>query len=90
MLHGPPGTGKTLTAESIAELLRCPLYMVSTGELGTDARTLERELQNILEITQVWGALLLLDEADVFLEQRGTYDLHRNAMVGSKEDWLHH
>ncbi|KAL9114433.1 MAG: hypothetical protein Q9227_001514 [Pyrenula ochraceoflavens] len=82
VLHGPPGTGKTLTAEGIAELLKCPLYMVSTGELGTDARTLERELQNILEITQVWGALLLLDEADVFLEQRGTFDLHRNAMVG--------
>lgn len=27
VLHGPPGTGKTLTAEGIAELLKCPLYM---------------------------------------------------------------
>ena len=39
VLHGPPGTGKTLTAEGIAELLKAPLYMVSAGELGTDART---------------------------------------------------
>ena len=29
VLHGSPGTGKTLTAEGIAELLKCPLYMVS-------------------------------------------------------------
>jgi len=33
VLHGPPGTGKTLTAEGISELLKCPLYMVSAGEL---------------------------------------------------------
>lgn len=48
VLHGPPGTGKTLTAEGIADLLKCPLYMVSAGDLGTDPRTLEKELQNIL------------------------------------------
>lgn len=47
VLHGPPGTGKTLTAEGISELLKCPLYMVSAGELGTDPRTLEAELQKV-------------------------------------------
>lgn len=81
VLHGPPGTGKTLTAEGIAELLRCPLYMVSAGELGTDSRTLEFELQKILDIAHSWGAVLLLDEADVFLEKREVHDIHRNALV---------
>ncbi|KKY25123.1 putative aaa family atpase [Phaeomoniella chlamydospora] len=82
VLHGPPGTGKTLTAEGIAELLKAPLYMVSAGELGTDPRTLERELQNILDIAHSWGAILLLDEADVFLEKRSLHDIHRNSLVG--------
>jgi SpoVK/Ycf46/Vps4 family AAA+-type ATPase len=81
VLHGPPGTGKTLTAEGIAELLKCPLYMVSAGELGTDPRTLEGELNKILDIAHSWGAVLLLDEADVFLEKRTIQDIHRNALV---------
>lgn len=81
VLHGPPGTGKTLTAEGISELLRCPLYMVSAGELGTDPAKLEFELQKILDIAHSWGAVLLLDEADVFLEKREVHDIHRNALV---------
>jgi len=81
VLHGRPGTGKTLTAEGIADLLKCPLYMVSAGDLGTDPTRLEKELQNILDIAHSWGAILLLDEADVFLEQRSIHDIHRNALV---------
>lgn len=81
VLHGSPGTGKTLTAEGISELLRCPLYMVSAGELGTDPGKLELELQKILDIAHSWGAVLLLDEADVFLEKREVHDIHRNALV---------
>ncbi|MCJ1282180.1 hypothetical protein MMC26_001503 [Xylographa opegraphella] len=81
VLHGNPGTGKTLTAESISELLKCPLYMVSAGELGTNPRELEAELQKVLDIAHSWGAILLLDEADVFLEKRTVQDIHRNALV---------
>lgn len=81
VLHGPPGVGKTLTGESIAEFLRCPLYAVSSGELGTNAAQLERDLNRIMEITHAWGAILLLDEADVFLEARQPHDIHRNALV---------
>ncbi|OHW99646.1 AAA family ATPase [Colletotrichum incanum] len=81
VLHGPPGTGKTLTAEGISELLKCPLYMASAGELGTDSRYLESELQKILDICHAWGAILLLDEADVFLEKRNLHEIARNALV---------
>ena len=55
VLHGPPGTGKTLTAEGIAELLKRPLYMVSTGELGTRSDQLEVELNKILDVAHSWG-----------------------------------
>ncbi|KAK4955945.1 hypothetical protein LTR10_006884 [Elasticomyces elasticus] len=81
VLHGPPGTGKTLTAESISELLKCPLYSVSAGELGTDSAKLEVKLNEILDIASTWGAILLLDEADVFLERRELHDVNRNALV---------
>lgn len=81
VLHGPPGVGKTLTGESIAEYLRCPLYAVSAGELGTNSGSLERDLNRIMDITHSWGAILLLDEADVFLEARQPHDIHRNSLV---------
>ena len=32
VLHGPPGVGKTLTAECVAEFVKRPLYMVSSGD----------------------------------------------------------
>eukprot|EP00801_Mesodinium_rubrum_P000675 Mrub_00675.p2 GENE.Mrub_00675~~Mrub_00675.p2 ORF type:complete len:644 (-),score=373.39 Mrub_00675:172-2103(-) len=82
LLHGPPGVGKTLTAEAISELLRKPLYSVTVGELGTTISELEDKLRNILEVACYWDAVILLDEADIFLERRSDNDIHRNAMVG--------
>ncbi len=70
LLCGPPGVGKTLTAESVAEEMRVPLYMMSAGDLGLDPRSVETKLASILEMCTKWGAILLIDEADVFLEQR--------------------
>lgn len=81
ILHGPPGVGKTLTAESVAEHTRRPLYAVSSGELGTNPTELEENLSRILDVATVWKAVLLLDEADVFLEKRSLHDLKRNSLV---------
>ncbi|KAJ6499691.1 P-loop containing nucleoside triphosphate hydrolase protein [Mycena vitilis] len=81
VLHGSPGVGKTLTAECIAEHTRRPLYVVSSGDLGTSASHLERELTRILDLAHTWKAVLLIDEADVFLEKRTLTDVHRNALV---------
>jgi len=82
LLHGSPGVGKTLTAESIAELLHRPLYSVTVGELGSDATSLETGLSGVLEVAATWNAVILLDEADIFLEKRTETDIARNAMVG--------
>ena len=81
VLHGPPGVGKTLTAECVAEYVQRPLYMVSSGDLGTCSTDLDHQLTRIMDMTSTWRAVLLIDEADVFLEQRALHDLHRNAMV---------
>jgi hypothetical protein len=81
LLHGPPGCGKTLTAEAISERLRKPLYIVTAGDLGTTASEVEQSLGSVLELCQTWDALVLIDEADVFLEARNSAEIERNALV---------
>ncbi|KAI9874942.1 MAG: hypothetical protein M1830_009098 [Pleopsidium flavum] len=81
LLHGGPGTGKTLTAESVAELAEKPLYRVTCGDIGTNPEAVEKYLATVLHLGKTWGCVVLLDEADVFLEQRTLADLQRNALV---------
>ncbi|KAI0968984.1 ATPase [Xylaria arbuscula] len=81
LLHGGPGTGKTLTAESVAETAQKPLYKVTCGDIGTKAEEVEKYLEVVLLLGKTWGCVVLLDEADVFLEQRSLSNLERNALV---------
>lgn len=81
LLTGPPGVGKTLTAEAVAEVTRRPLYMISSGELGAEPEAVHDKLKAVLEIAELWDAVLLLDEADVFLAERNDTDLSRNAIT---------
>jgi hypothetical protein len=56
-------------------------FQISVGELSTDAGRLEGQLSKIFQIAKHWDAILLLDEADVYLEQRAPQDLVRNGLV---------
>jgi len=78
---GPPGTGKTLTAEVYAEAMKRPLYSVQCSQLGVSPEELEEELLKVFVRSQRWNAILLLDEADVYVAARGN-DLDQNAIVG--------
>ncbi|KAI8996643.1 P-loop containing nucleoside triphosphate hydrolase protein [Trametes punicea] len=80
-LFGNPGTGKSLTAEAMSEYVRKPLYVVGAADLGIHADALDQSLTAILKVSAIWGAVVLIDEADVFLEERQLAHLERNAMV---------
>jgi hypothetical protein len=82
LCYGPPGTGKTFTAESISEKLKAPLWSLSVSELGTTPKKLEEKLVKVLDVAASWGAIVLLDEADIYMEKRTFVDLERNAMTG--------
>ncbi|KAI3337622.1 hypothetical protein HD806DRAFT_518423 [Xylariaceae sp. AK1471] len=83
MLYGQPGVGKTLTAESVAQMTSKPLLSVGVSDIGIEGDKVEMNLQKIFALAGLWEAVLLFDEADVFLEARGEgdNDLRRNAMV---------
>lgn len=81
LLAGPPGVGKTMTAEAIAEVAQRPLYTISSGELGETVEDIHSRFKKILELAELWDAVVLLDEADVFLSRRTEIDLTRNAIA---------
>lgn len=80
LCKGIPGVGKTLTAEVYAELIERPLYSIHSGSLGTSASQIEKSLQMIFQRAKRWDCVLLLDEADVFVVQRGD-NIEQNAIV---------
>ena len=58
-----------------------PLYVLSSGELGSDPDVIDDRLERVFRLAQTWKAVLLLDEADVFMAKRTATDLTRNAVV---------
>lgn len=85
LLHGTPGSGKTLTAEVAAESSKKALISASLGELNRDNSPwrFEYNLRRVLQYATMWKAVVLLDEADVFLESRedSSSTPDRNALV---------
>jgi hypothetical protein len=78
---GPAGVGKTLTAEVYAEIIRRPLYRVHSGQLGLNVAAMETALKDVLTRAQRWGAVMLIDEADVYIRRRDD-NIATNAVVG--------
>ena len=54
---------------------------VTAGDLGINAAEVEKTLGSILDLCSTWDALVLIDEADLFLEKRTSTEIERNALV---------
>ncbi|KLP12542.1 TOB3 (member of AAA-ATPase family) [Fusarium fujikuroi] len=81
LLSGPPGTGKTLMAEAIADRTHRPLFYLQAEDLGINAAALGANIKKVFEMATEWNAVILLDEADVFMAERNPNDIHRNELV---------
>lgn len=81
LLYGEPGTGKTMTAEAVADKLKRPLIRVSVGG-ALDPDTIHRLLSEAFKRAERYNAVLLIDEADVFIRKRGTQPLLDGVVAG--------
>lgn len=57
---------------------------MTSSDIGTNSAKVEMNLTKNFKIARSWGAVLLIDEADVFMERRGSADLERNSLVAGK------
>ncbi|QTN26480.1 AAA family ATPase [Rhodoferax sp. AJA081-3] len=69
--YGPPGTGKTALAEHIATTLAQPLHVRQASDLmGKYVGETEQNMAAMFREAETENAILLLDEADSFLQDR--------------------
>ena len=69
--YGPPGTGKTALAEHIATTLVQPLHIRQASDLmGKYVGETEQNMAAMFREAEAENAILLLDEADSFLQDR--------------------
>ena len=72
----------SLTAEVYSEIVEKPVYSVHSGQLGTNPDDIDKRLETILNRASKWGAILLLDEADVYIRKRDN-SMDHNAIVAA-------
>ena len=79
-----------LTAsECVAEITQRPLLALTCGDLGTTPRDVEVSLDSYLHLGEKWNAVVLLDEADIYLEKRDLKDVVRNSLVSDNVNNKH-
>lgn len=54
---------------------------MTVADIGLDERRVEGQLNKWFTLAERWDAMILLDEADIFLERRKAADLSRNGLV---------
>jgi hypothetical protein len=57
--------------------------VLTTTDIGTKAEDVEENLTRNFKIAKSWNAVLLIDEADVFVANRTIKDLYRSSLVAS-------
>jgi hypothetical protein len=70
-------------AESVAQRLSRPLLVLTVADIGTDPDEIEVNLDKMFKLSRGWNTVVLIDEADIYLEERQIVDLHRNAIVAA-------
>jgi len=71
----------THTHSTVADRTRRPLLYLQAEDLGINATALGANLKRLLAMATEWNAVVLLDEADVFMATREPVDIARNELV---------
>ena len=65
----------------MADRTRRPLFYLQAEDLGINAAALGENVKKVFEMATEWDAVILLDEADVFMAERHPQDIARNELV---------
>jgi hypothetical protein len=60
------------------------LLPLTCGDMGITASDVQGNINKYFELGELWGAVILMDEADIYLEQRASDQLERNSLVSGR------
>ncbi|KAI8211860.1 hypothetical protein K4K53_008743 [Colletotrichum sp. SAR 10_77] len=80
---------KAFLSKVVAEEAQRPLYRVSTRELSFDPSSLKKQMSDHFILGRRWGAILLIDEADMFMAKGQSLTTAQNATVTAFVRMLH-
>jgi SpoVK/Ycf46/Vps4 family AAA+-type ATPase len=66
---------------TVADRTHRPLLYLQAEDLGVNALMLGMNVKRIFQMATEWNAVILLDEADVFMAERHPHDIARNELV---------
>jgi hypothetical protein len=67
--------------EIVADYMKRPLLPLACGDMGITASDVQANITKYFELGERWAAVNLMDEADIYLEQRASGQLERNSLV---------
>lgn len=70
-----------LSEECISTHFKRPLLNLTATDLGTEPHVIEQHLAKWFKLAARWNAVLLIDEADIYMEHRSVQDIARNSLV---------
>ena len=71
----------TSPSRLVADRTHRPLFYLQAEDLGINAAALGANIKRVFEMATEWDAVILLDEADVFMAERHPQDIARNELV---------
>jgi hypothetical protein len=93
LVRSSPSSGERIVRtdeiECAAKYTNRPLLSLTVADLGTEETAMEAKLAKWLDRAMSWNSIVLIDEADVYLERREKEDLSRNSLVTGKASILH-
>ncbi|KAL1619115.1 hypothetical protein SLS56_010249 [Neofusicoccum ribis] len=68
-------------SECVAAHTERPLLSLTCTDIGVDPGKVEKNLEKWFKIASSWRTIMLIDEADIYMERRQVQDLARNNLV---------
>ena len=67
--------------ECLSRQSKRPMLSLTVADLGNKEEHMEERLSTWFRLAENWNAIMLIDEADVFLEERKAGHLQRNCLI---------
>jgi len=79
--HFAGTTSNEAFSECIADYTERPLLSLTCSDIGVKPDVVEGNLLKWFKLAEYWGSIILIDEADIYMEQRQVQDVERNHLV---------